>query len=123
MTAGAVPVLRIGSRIIVTVPNNPSDVFLDGLQKEVLGTMDQRAVSGVIVDISAVDMVDSFFARAIVETGDMVSLMGGQTVVTGLQPAVALTLTELGLRLGNVETALDLEAALERTDATENRSL
>lgn len=122
MTAVAVPTLRIGSRLVVTVPTNPSDAFLDALQTEVLGVMDRQMVSGVVLDISAVDMVDSFFARAIVEIGDMISLMGGRTVVTGLQPPVALTLTELGLGLGNVKTALDLEAALELMDATEDRN-
>lgn len=115
-------ILRIGNRLIVTVPENPSDTFLGALQEEVLGIMDERVVGGVVLDIGAVGAVDSYLARTLAETGDMIRLMGGETVVSGMQPSVALTLTELGLTLGSVQMAMDLESALTLLDLDDERS-
>jgi rsbT antagonist protein RsbS len=71
---------------------------------------------GVILDISSVETLDSFFARTVSETAQMVNLMGGRTVIAGMRPAVAVTATEIGLKLGNVETALNMDRALELFD-------
>jgi rsbT antagonist protein RsbS len=73
-----------------------------------------------VLDISTVDTVDSFFARTLAETADMVRLMGGRTVIAGMQPSVAITATQLGLALGAAETALDVDTSFQRlTDARE----
>jgi rsbT antagonist protein RsbS len=67
----------------------------------------------VVLDISSVDTFDSFFARTVSETAQMVTLMGGRTIVVGMRPAVAVTATQIGLTLGNIETALTVDRALE----------
>lgn len=112
MSAESVSLLEIGNRLLVTVPANPRDATISALQDLILEAMDGRNLAGVVLDIGSVGLVDSFFARMMTETADMVRLMGGETVITGLQPAVALTLTELGLTLGRIRTAVDAEAAL-----------
>ena len=74
----------------------------------------QQAVKqGLILDISTVQILDSYFARTIVETSQMVRLMGGVTVIAGMQGSVAITATQLGLTLGNLKTALDVDRALD----------
>jgi len=70
----------------------------------------------VVLDISSVETLDSFFARTVAETAQMVSLMGGRTIIAGMQPAVAVTATQIGLSLGKIETALNVERALEMVD-------
>jgi rsbT antagonist protein RsbS len=75
--------------------------------------MERYNPKGLVLDISAVESLDSFFARTIVETARMVALMGGQTVIAGMHPSVAITATQLGFTLGNVLTALDVDRALE----------
>ena len=73
-----------------------------------------REAKGVVLDISAVETLDSFFARTVAETAQMVDLMGGRTIIAGMRPAVAVTATQIGLSLGKIETALNVERALDR---------
>lgn len=75
--------------------------------------MEHHEPKGVILDISMVQIMDSYFARTIVETAQMVKLMGGTTVIAGMQGGVAITATQLGLTLGNIKTALDVDRALD----------
>ena len=75
--------------------------------------MEKYDAKGLIVDISTVETLDSFFARTIVETAHMVELMGGRTIVTGMQPSVAITSTQLGLTFGRILTTLDVDRAFD----------
>jgi rsbT antagonist protein RsbS len=109
----AVNVIKVRDVLLVTMPADPDDPTVSALQERVLQAMDASAARGVVLDISAVESLDSFFARTVVETARMVRLMGGETVITGMRPSVAITATELGFTLGTVQTALDVDRALD----------
>ena len=104
--------MRLGSILMVTVPSDPDDDTISDLQVRILSSMEGSTALGLILDISTVQTVDSFFARTITETVQMVSLMGGITVLSGMQAAVAVTTTQLGLTLGSIPTALNVDRAI-----------
>jgi rsbT antagonist protein RsbS len=79
----------------------------------VLAAMERHEAKGIVLDISAVETLDSFFARTVSETAQMVAIMGGRTVIVGMRPAVAVTATQIGLTLGNIQTALTVDRALD----------
>lgn len=109
-------VVRIRETLIATLPPHPSDSTIDDLQDQILTRIDQAEtdpLSGVILDVKAVQTVDSFFARTIVETVKMVELMGVRPVLVGISPAIAITATELGFTLGDADTALNTNGALD----------
>src|SRR5690242_8167314 len=115
--AMAISILRVRDVLMVTVPQYADDDVIAALQQRVLQIMDQQRTAGLIIDISTVETLDSFFARTVMETARMVALMGGRTVVAGMRPSVAITATQLGLALGNAETALSIDRALGMLDA------
>lgn len=106
-------VIKIRDILIVTLPPDPDDATIAALQEAVLDAMQRYDAKGVILDISPVDTLDSFFARTISETAQMVGLMGGKTIVTGMRPAVAVAATEIGLTLQRIQTALNVDRALD----------
>ena len=108
-----ISVIKVRHVLIVTMPPDPDDSTVTALQERVLDAMEKHVPKGVILDISSVETLDSFFARTVSETAQMVTLMGGRTVVVGMQPAVAVTATQMGLTLGKIETALDVDRALD----------
>jgi rsbT antagonist protein RsbS len=112
MSGESIAVNRIGQILLVTVPPDPGDETVTALQEKVLNSMEKYQSRGVILDISVVQTLDSFFARTISETSKMVGLMGGKTIIAGMQANVAITATQLGLTLDNIETAMDVDAAL-----------
>ncbi len=112
MNAGT-SVIKLKDLLMVTLPTEPDDTTIGALQENVLQAMERYLAKGVVLDISAVEMLDSFFARTITETAQMVNLMGGRTIIAGMRPAVAITATQIGLTLGKIETALNLDRALE----------
>jgi rsbT antagonist protein RsbS len=119
-----ITVLKVRDVLLVTMPADPDDSTVTALQEQVLQAMDQHSARGLVLDISAVESLDSFFARTVVETARMVGLMGGDTVIVGMRPSVAITATELGFTLGTVLTALDVDRALDRlADAPTGRRL
>lgn len=113
MSQANVTVLKVRNVLMVTMPPDPDDPTVTALQEQVLSAMDRFSAKGLVLDISAVESLDSFFARTVVETARMVALMGGSTAIAGMQPSVAITATELGFTLGNVLTALDVDRALD----------
>lgn len=117
MAGDNISVIKILDVLLVTIPPDPDDELVKVLQDKVLQGMARYRVKGVVLDISACQTVDSFFARVITETAQMVVLMGGRTVIAGMQPSVAITATQLGLRLGSAATALNVEHALEKLNA------
>ncbi len=109
----AISVIKVRDVLMVTMPPDPDDSTISALQERVLNSMERHAAKGLILDISSVETLDSFFARTVAETAQMVTLMGGRTIIVGMQPAVAVTVTQMGLTLGNIETALDVDRALD----------
>ncbi len=116
MSSG-ISVMRLGEVLMVTVPADPDDDTVGDLQVQVLGAMERTSAQGLILDISTVETVDSFFARTITETVQMVALMGGVSVLSGMQASVAVTATQLGLQMGNIPTALDVDRAMAKLQA------
>jgi rsbT antagonist protein RsbS len=119
MSNDNISVIKVRDLLMVTMPADPDDPTISALQDKVLNAMERYEAKGIVLDISAVETLDSFFARTVSETAQMVTLMGGRTIIAGMRPAVAVTATEIGLTLGNAETALSVDRAL---DMVENKS-
>ena len=117
----SISVIRIRDVLLVTMPPDPDDNSVTILQEKILSAMERYQVKGLVLDISSVKTLDSFFARVVVETAQMVVLMGGKTVIAGMQPNVAMTTTQLGLTLGGALTALNVDLALEMVSDTFQR--
>jgi rsbT antagonist protein RsbS len=113
MTEETLSIIKVRDVLIVTMPADPDDATVSALQEMVLLAMERLRASGVVLDVSAVESLDSFFARTIAETTRMVGLMGGRTVLTGMRPSVAITVTQLGLTLGKTRTALNVDRAFD----------
>ena len=106
-------IVKIGDSLLVTFPGDIGDAETIELQDAVNETIESTSASGLLLDISALEMVDSFLGRLINDISAGAKLLGAQTIVAGMQPAVAMTLVELGLNLRSVRTALDVERGLK----------
>lgn len=113
METTRVPILKIRDFLIVPIQVDLDDNSASRLQHDILTRIEQTGASGVIIDISVLDMVDSYLGRMLGDTALMSDLMDAKVVLTGMQPQVALTLVELGLKLDNIYTALDMESGIE----------
>src|SRR5205814_6073054 len=113
MNENQISVILVRNLLMVTMPADPDDATISTLQQRILSAMEQHEAKGVVLDISPVDTLDSFFARTLSETAQMVGLMGGRTIIAGMRPAVAVTATQIGLTFGNIETALSVDRALD----------
>jgi rsbT antagonist protein RsbS len=114
-----IPILRMGDLLLVTIQGDMHDRLAMTLQDDLTERIVRDRAKGVLIDISALDLVDSFIGRMISNTAAMARVLDAQTVVVGMQPAVAITLVELGLTLHGVKTALNVEkgmALLGKTD-------
>lgn len=109
-----IPILKIGDFLIASVQIELQDASAVQFKDDLLQAINDHHARGVVVDLTAVEVVDSFLGRIIGDIAAMARLMGARVVVTGLQPAVAITLVELGLELRGVITALNLEKGLEK---------
>ena len=107
-----IPILKMGEFLLVTIQVDMHDRVVMQLQDDLTHKIVHQGSRGVLIDISALEMVDSFMGRMIANIAAMASLLDAQTVVTGMQPAVAITLVELGLTLTGVRTALDVERGM-----------
>lgn len=108
-----IPILQIGSSLIVPIQGDLYDQLVLELQAEILGRIEKTTAPGLILDISALEFLDSFMARVLNDIATMASLMGTRTVVVGMSPAVAIILMDLGLQMSQVPTARNLEKGLE----------
>ncbi len=120
----SVPIFRLGSTLIATVQEDMNDGDALTLQANLALLLESSHVDGVLLDISVLSMVDSFLGRLVNDIASVARLMGAHTVVVGMQPAVAITLVELGLELRGIRTALTAEkglAVLQRLTAAEVR--
>lgn len=107
-----VPILRLGNCLLVTVQVDMHDELALTLQDDLTSKIVATKARGVLIDISALEMVDSFIGRMLGNIAAMSRILDAQTVVVGMQPAVAITLVELGLSLPGIRTALNVDAGL-----------
>jgi rsbT antagonist protein RsbS len=117
-----IPILRMGEFLLVTIQVDMHDQLALQLQDDLTRAIEKRGAKGVLIDISALEMVDSFIGRMIADISGMARILDARTVLVGMQPAVAITLVELGLSLPGVATALNVERgmALLRRALTES---
>ena len=111
-----VPILKQGLYLIATVQSALSDEDLLQLRDAVVQKVGQLRSRGVIVDVTALDVMDSFATRTFRDIAQMIRLRGAETVIVGIQPEVAFTLVQLGMRLEGIATALDLEEGIAFLD-------
>jgi rsbT antagonist protein RsbS len=107
-----IPILRMGKLLLVTIQVDMHDRLAMTLQDDLTNRIVKDQAKGVLIDISVLDVVDSFIGRMISNTAAMARVLDAHTVVVGMQPAVAITLVELGLALTGVKTALDVEKGI-----------
>lgn len=107
-----IPILRMGKLLLVTIQVDMHDRLAMTLQEDLTDRIVKDKAKGVLIDISALDIVDSFIGRMISNTAAMAKILDAKTVVVGMQPAVAITLVELGLALEGVITALNVERGI-----------
>jgi rsbT antagonist protein RsbS len=107
-----IPILRMGAHLLVTVQVEMHDRLALALQDDLAAAITTHHARGVLIDISSLGLVDSFIGRVIADMAAMARILGAQTVLVGMQPAVAITLVELGLTLPGVYTALDVDRGM-----------
>ena len=107
-----IPILRMGRTLLVTIQVDMHDQLAMALQNDLTERIVSDRANGVLIDISSLDVVDSFIGRMISNIAGMSRVLDAQTVVVGMQPAVAITLVELGLELEGVRTALNVEKGI-----------
>jgi rsbT antagonist protein RsbS len=108
-----IPILRMGEFLLVTIQVDMHDQLALMLQDDLTRAIDKKGAKGVLIDISALEMVDSFIGRMLSDISGMAAILDAKTVVVGMQPAVAITLVELGLSLTGVATALNVERGMQ----------
>ena len=113
----SVPILKIGDVLIVSMPEALTDRDLAEMKDELADTVGRYRSRGVVVDVSALDVMDSFATRTMRGIAHTTKLRGAQTVIVGIQPDVAFAMVQLGLSLEGVTTALDLEEGMEMLGA------
>jgi rsbT antagonist protein RsbS len=109
-----IPILKLGELLLTSIQSDVTDEQALTLQSDILVGLESAQARGVVLDISALDVVDSYMARILSETARMARVMGGEVVITGMNPMVAMTLIEMGRELINVMTALNLEQGVEK---------
>ncbi len=108
-----IPILKLGQYLLVTIQVDLYDRLALDLEANIISAITKHKAQGVMIDISAVSIVDSFMGRILSNIASMARILDAETVVVGMQPAVAITLVELGLPLTGVYTALNVEKGME----------
>lgn len=108
-----IPILRMGEFLLVTIQVDMHDRLAMTLQDDLTNRISQTGARGVLIDISSLEIVDSFIGRMLGNIAAMSRVLDAETVVVGMQPAVAITLVELGMSLAGVRTALNVDAGME----------
>lgn len=112
-----IPILRLGAVLLTSLPNDITDQQAMELQTDALEAIRDGRAGGIVIDISAADVVDSYMARVLTETARMVEIMGGVAVLVGMSPPVAMTLIDMGTDVIRIETARDLDAGVAAVKA------
>lgn len=120
-----IPILKMGEFLLVTIQVDMHDRLAMALQDDLTKTISQTEARGVLIDISTLEIVDSFIGRMLSNIAAMSRVLDAETVVVGMQPAVAITLVELGLSLPGVRTALNVDAGMEllRASVSANKEM
>lgn len=108
-----IPILRMGHFLLVTIQVDLYDQLAENLEADLVNMVNKTNAKGVLIDVSSVSIIDSFMGRILGNIATMSKIMDADTVVVGMQPAVAITLVELGLPLKGVFTALNVEKGME----------
>lgn len=120
-----IPILKMGPFLLVTIQVDLYDRLALNLENDLITMVSKTGARGVLIDISAVTIVDSFMGRILGNIASMARIMDAETIVVGMQPAVAITLVELGLTLPGVHTALNVEKGMDllysKTDLLEKQ--
>ena len=111
-----VPILKIKDTLIVPLQDGLTDRDSLQFQNDLLQKIYSTRIKGVLIDISELDIADSFLGKALSDTAKMIRLLGAEVVIVGMRPSVAITLVELDLQINNVATALDIDQGLEKLD-------
>ncbi|WP_329267864.1 STAS domain-containing protein [Streptomyces sp. NBC_01451] len=112
MTEDVVPVMKIGDTLLVALHGDLDDTTVIQIEEQLTREVARTGASGMLIDVSRLSVVDSFIARVLARIVAMVRLLGAQAAVVGIQPAVAITLVELGVPMGHLDTALNAEQGL-----------
>ena len=115
---GPIPILCVGTTLLATVHLDLHDAIAEAFQEDVLQKIESTGASGLIIDISGLEIVDSYVARILADTGRMAKLMGTATAIVGMRPEVAATLIRMGFSLAGVHTALNVEEGLKLLGST-----
>ena len=115
-----IPILKLGRFLLVTIQEDMHDRMALALQDELTGRIVTDKARGVLIDISGLDIVDSFIGRMLSNIAGMARILDAQTVVVGMQPSVAITLVELGLSLPGIRTALNVDRGMDLLKASLN---
>ncbi|UOR10317.1 STAS domain-containing protein [Halobacillus amylolyticus] len=107
-----IPILKLHNYLLISIQIDLDDQTAIQFQEDLLSKIHESGATGVVIDLTSVDIVDSFIAKVLGDVVTMSDLMGAKVVLTGIQPAVAMTLIDLGIHLQDVPTALDLEQGL-----------
>jgi len=118
-----IPIIKIRDYLIVSIQVDMHDKMAVQLQSQILHEIERTGAKGVLIDISVLEMVDSFIGRMLSGMASMASIMDAAVVIVGMQPAVAITLVELGLEMPGVNTALNMERGIELLEKMINDSL
>lgn len=110
--AGSIPILRVADNLLVTVQTDLHDAVADAFQEDLLVTIERTGAAGLLIEVSGLDLVDSYVARVLVDTAKMAKLMGTDTVIVGIRPEVAATLVRMGFVMSGVRTALNVDEGL-----------
>ena len=113
----SIPILKQGSYLIASIQSSPSDSEWREMSQKLADRVGKLRSRGVVVDVTVLDLIDSFAARTLREIAQTVKLRGAEPVIVGIQPDVAFSMVQLGLTLGDVPTELDLEEGLATLDA------
>ncbi|QKY71212.1 STAS domain-containing protein [Lentibacillus sp. CBA3610] len=107
-----IPILKLHDYLLISIQTEMDDNTAIQFQEDLLDKIHTTGASGVVIDLTSVEIIDSFIAKVLGDVVTMSDLMGAKVVLTGIQPAVAVTLIDLGIHLKDVPTALDLEQGL-----------
>jgi rsbT antagonist protein RsbS len=109
-----IPILKLREYLLISIQWELDDQTAMQFQEDLLNKIHETGAKGIVIDLTSIEIIDSFIAKVIGDVVSMSNLMGAKVVLTGLQPAVAITLVDLGIHLSGVPTALDLEKGLEK---------
>ncbi len=111
-----IPIVPIKDYLLATIHTEISDVLAQKMLKDITNELYESGSNGLIIDITSVQIVDSYIARILDKIGRMAKMMGCDTVIVGMQPQVAMTLTEMGLQVEGVKSALNVDKGIELLD-------